>query len=131
MAQGQPDVILDFTFSEGLLYIDLTNIGDSPAVNVSVSFDKELWGVGGRRLVSGIALFRRTAFMPPGKTITAFLDASASYFKRGQPLDVTATVIFSDRGGKDYRNVISHDLRIYRDIGFVMTRRRGSNRTEG
>ncbi len=43
MAQSQPDVILDFTFNEGLLYIDLANIGDSPAVNVSVSFDKEFW----------------------------------------------------------------------------------------
>lgn len=119
MAQGQPDVIVDFTFDDGLLFIDLTNIGDSPAIDVSVSFDKELWGVGGKRLVSGIALFRRTAFMPPGKSITAFLDTSASYFKRAQPLEVTATVTFTGRDGKGYKNVIKHDLRIYRDIGYV------------
>ena len=119
MTQGQPDIIVDFVFDQGLIHIDLINIGDSPAVGISVSFDKELWGVGGKRLVSAISLFRRTAFMPPGKSISAFLDTSASYFKRGQPLEVTATITFSDRAGKSYRNVIKHDLSIYRDIGYV------------
>ncbi len=119
MAQGQPDVIVDFTFEDGLLFIDVSNIGDSPAIDVSVSFDRELWGVGGKRLVSGIALFRHVAFMPPGKSISTFLDASASYFKRGQPLEVTATVTFAGRDGKGSKNVIKHDLRIYRDIGYL------------
>ena len=119
MIQGQPDIIVDFVFDQGVISIDLTNIGDSPAVGISVSFDKELWGVGGNRLVSAISLFRRTAFMPPGKSISAFVDTSASYFKRGQPLEVTATITFSDRAGKSYRNVIKHDLGIYRDIGYV------------
>jgi hypothetical protein len=119
VVQGQPDVVVDFTFSRGLLHIDLTNIGDSPALDVVVAFDQELWGVGGRRLVSEISLFRHTAFMVPQKSISTFLDSSASYFRRGQPLDVTATVTFKDRAGKGYRNVIKHDLRIYRDIGYT------------
>lgn len=119
MGSDGPDVIVDFVFDRGLLHIELSNIGDSPAYAVSAAFDREIWGVGGSRLVSGISLFRATAFMPPGKTIAAFLDSSASYFARGGPLEVTARVTFSDREGRTYSNVIRHNLGIYRDIGYV------------
>ena len=120
---GEPDVVLDFIFESGLLHISLMNIGDGPAYSVFVSFDKELWGVGGTKLVSNTALFHRTSFLAPHKNIMTFLDTSASYFGREQPVEVTATIAFSSRDGKVYRNVVKHDLGIYRDIGYVFVRR--------
>jgi hypothetical protein len=114
-----PDVIVDFIFEQGLLYIALVNIGDAPAHNISVKFDSKIRGVGGSKLVSSISLFKRTQFMPPHKEIKTFLDTSASYFAHKQPLKIKATISFTDREGKKYSNVIKHDLDIYRDIGYI------------
>jgi hypothetical protein len=114
-----PDVVVDFSFDQGLLFITVSNIGRVPACKVSVTFDKEIWGVEGEKLISDIALFRMIEFMPPGKQITTFLDTSASYFKRGQPTDIEANIDFQDRQSKTYTNKIKHNLEIYRDLGYV------------
>jgi hypothetical protein len=119
MSKNSPDVIVDFTFEQGLLHIAVVNIGEAPAYSISVTFDREIKGVGGRKRVSAMPLFRRIEFMPPGKNITTFLDTSASYFAGSQPLQIKTTINFSDREDKKYSNVIKHNLDIYRDIGYI------------
>lgn len=119
MTDGNPDIIVDVIFEEGLLYIALANIGGAPAYGISVKFDKKIMGVGGSKLISTMPLFRRTEFMPPHKEIRTFLDTSASYFAGKQPLAIKTTVNFTDREGKKYTNVIKHNPGIYRDIGYV------------
>ena len=121
--RGKPDVIVDFSFDQGLLYITVSNIGAMPAYRVSITFDQEIWGLEGEKLVSEISLFRKIEFIPPSKQITAFLDASASYFNRGQPTEVETHVVFQDRRGRRYTNTIQHDLNIYRDLGYVQRKR--------
>ena len=119
LGKDKPNVIVDFTFEQGLLFIALSNIGQAPAYDVSVAFDHEIWGVGGSKLISGMPLFSRVEFMPPQKKITTFLDTSASYFKREQPLEIETDITFKDRRGSRYRNRIKHNLDIYRDIGYI------------
>ena len=116
-----PDVIVDFVFSQGLLFITLDNIGDAPAYNVSITFDKEIRGVSGSKSISEMSLFRRVEFMPPKKMITTFLDTSASYYGRGEPLEIETNIVFHNRRGKRYNNKIRHNLDIYRDIGYVQS----------
>ena len=118
---GGPDVIVDFIFDQGLLFIKVSNIGGRPAYKSSVTFDQQLWGVEGDKLISEIALFRLIEFMPPGKQITTFLDTSASYFKREQPTEIEAHIVFHDRDGRMHINDIKHNLEIYRDIGFIQS----------
>jgi hypothetical protein len=121
--ERQPEVIVDFIFEEGLFFIAIKNIGDSPAYDVSVVFDKKFSGVEGTKSVSVLPLFRNISFLAPQKEIKTFLDSSASYFARRQPTKIRATISFRDNSGAAHKSVVKHDLEIYRDIGYIKTSR--------
>ena len=114
-----PDVVVDFEFEDGLLFVTLCNIGLGPAFDVSVQFDREFRGVEGNKLITEMALFRDVGFMPPQKSIRSFLDTSASYFGREEPTELRCETAFNDRNGRRLVNRIRHNLEIYRDIGYV------------
>jgi hypothetical protein len=116
-----PEVIVDFVFENGLFHIAIINIGDAAAYKISVTFNREFKGLGGSKAVSKMALFQNIEFMPPQKRITTFLDTSVSYFKQQQPTDIEATIKFSDSQGKSYKNIIKHNLNIYKDIGYIIS----------
>jgi len=116
----RPDVIVDFIFEDGLLFISVQNIGAAPALETSVSFSSRLMGVGGSKEISALPLFKKIAFLPPGKVITTFLDVAASYVARGEPTTLSARAAFRDDDGRRYTRVIRHDLEIYREVGYVL-----------
>ena len=119
----RPDVIVDFVFDEGKFFIAVENIGDRPAVDVSVRFDRKFSGAGGERDLSTLPLFKGIPFLAPRRRIVTFLDTSASYFARRQPTDLSAVVSFSDTEGVKYKLAIRHDLGIYRDLSYLQTPR--------
>ena len=82
----RPDVIVDFVFDEGKFFIAVENIGDRPAVDVSVRFDRRFTGVGGERDLSTLPLFKGIPFLAPRRRIVTFLDTSASVL-RAAPAD--------------------------------------------
>ena len=84
--RGRPDVILDFVFQRGLLFLNINNIGGAPAYKVSVTFNHDIRGVEGSKPIVDMALFRELEFLPPGREISTFLDSTASYFGRNNPL---------------------------------------------
>ena len=55
---SRPDVIVDFVFEDGLFFIVVENIGDRPALKVSVRFDPRITGLDGRLDVGALPLFR-------------------------------------------------------------------------
>jgi len=122
----QGAVIVDVDFEDGLLFLAVRNIGDAPARKVSVRFDRELPGAGGRIDVATLALFRNIEFLAPRKSIRTFLDSTASWFAREAPTRFAARVSYVDASGRRRSATVAHDLEIYRDIGYV---RRGT--TEG
>jgi hypothetical protein len=85
-------VIVDFAFERGLLFVGLRNVGDSPALEVSTSFDKPFRGLGGTREMNDLRLFRKVEFLAPGREIRTLVDSSAAYFERDEPTILTATV---------------------------------------
>jgi len=115
----RPEVIVDFIFEEGLFFIAVQNIGDVPAYRVSTRFKPGFTGVEGKKRVSELPLFRNIEFLAPRKEIRTFLDASASYFRRQEPLLITAQISYEDEAGKKYSRTIRHDLSIYLEIGYV------------
>ena len=119
----RPDVIVDFVFDEGKFFIAVENIGDRPAVDVSVRFDRRFSGAGGERDLSTLPLFKGIPFLAPRRRIVTFLDTSASYFARRQPTDFSAVVTYSDTEGVKYKLAIRHDLGIYRDLSYLQTPR--------
>lgn len=114
-----PEVILDVIFEDGLLFLSIQNISARPALNVSVTFAKPLFGLEGKREISALPLFRQLTFLAPHKEIRTFLDTSASWFARRQPAVIDALIAFRDNTGAKFESAVRHDLRIYRDIGYV------------
>ena len=113
------EVILDIVFDRGLLFLVVENIGDLPAHSVRVKFDKPFSGVGGTKKMQRLALFRKLEFLAPRKSISVFLDRSASYFAREEPTQLTAAVSWRTSAGERRSSTIHHDLEIYRDLGFI------------
>lgn len=112
-------MIVDFIFEEGLFYIAIKNIGEQPALRVSVRFEPQFSGVGGQVEVSALPLFENIEFLAPCKSIRTFLDVSAAYFDRGEPTKISAHIFYYDREDKQYQDTIHHDLTIYQDIGYI------------
>ncbi len=128
---ARPEVIIEFLFDRGLFFISVSNIGDQPALNVSVKFDKKIMGLEGRRDISALALFRNIEFLGPRREIVALLDSSSSYFSRKQPTKISALVTYRDLDKRSYEVTIKHDLEIYRELAFVMPTRDKSDDERG
>ncbi len=118
--EPRPDVIVDFVFEEGLLYVAVQNIGTEPALGVKVSFDHPFRGLGGAELMPALGLFRNIVFLAPGRAIRTLVDSSAAYYARGEPERIQATITYSDRSGGEFSSTIAHDLSIYRDVAFLV-----------
>jgi hypothetical protein len=112
----RPDVILDVDCESGLLFLVLRNIGDDLACRVSVKFSPHLVGLGGGRIVSDAAVFRRLAYLPPQKSIRVFLDTAQLLFARGTENSFRAHVQYRNRRGEEFSDTFTHDLDVYRDL---------------
>jgi hypothetical protein len=117
--QQAAEVILDFVFEDGLLFVALQNISDRPAYDVSATFDKPFCGSGGEQDVSRLRMFKRTPFLAPRRTIRTFVDSTAAYFDRNEPTSIMVEVTYRNAESAECAHTIEHDLAIYRDISFV------------
>ena len=119
---GRPDVYVDFTVERGLLFIVLRNIGAASAYDVVTRFDQPFRGLGGRKDISTLALFRSLRFIPPGKQFTQLVDHLDAYFRREEPTRMTASLSYADRDGRRYSEAVPHNLDIYRDLDEILPR---------
>jgi hypothetical protein len=117
--EPRPDVIVDFVFEDGMLFVAVQNIGSEPAVRVHIAFDPQFKGLGGAASIPELPLFRNIEFLAPLRSIRTLLDSSAAYFAREEPERITVTISYSDRSGEKFSCTIVHDLAIYRDLAFI------------
>ncbi|MHC4267650.1 MAG: hypothetical protein ACYSTS_04220 [Planctomycetota bacterium] len=115
----RPEVIVDFIFEDGLLYVSIKNIGAKPAYKISTHFDKPFAGVEGTKNFSELPLFRCIEFLPPQKEIKTFLDKSISYFGRNEPTIISAVVQYESSFKKKYSQTMTHNLEIYKELGYI------------
>jgi hypothetical protein len=120
MDAAQPDdgVIVDVVLEDGILYLELANLADRPALGVTCSFDPPLVDVQGRD-VSELRLFRRVEFLGPGRRLRTLLDSVPGYFGRQAPAGTVVTVKYQ-RPGQRRRatTTITHDLELYRELAY-------------
>jgi hypothetical protein len=111
-------VVVDVAFEDGVLYLELANLADRPALNVSCSFDPPLTDADGRD-VTKLRLFRRVEFLGPGRRIRTLLDSVPGYFQRKAPPRTTVTVEY-ERPGERKRatTTVAHDLELYRELAY-------------
>jgi len=115
----ESDVIVDFTFEDGLLFVDVVNLGDLPAHRVRVRFDPPFSGLGGTRRSSSLSVFRRLEFLAPRKRIRAFVDRSDAYFARDEPTRIDVAVSWLTDERRRRSRELRHDLEVYRDLAYV------------
>jgi hypothetical protein len=111
-----PEVIVDFEYSGGLLYVSVENIGAAPAYRASVKFDKRVTGIDGAQEIPALNMFRNLEFLAPKKKVRAFVDSFHSYVKRGQPLVVKTVITYHGKDGRRLVDKATHDLSIYQDL---------------
>jgi hypothetical protein len=111
-------VVVDVVFEGGLLFLELANLADRPALNVSCAFDPPLVDLEGRD-VSELALFRRVEFLGPGRRIRTLLDSSAGYFRRETTTRVTVAVEYERPDGSRGTTKVMHDLEIFRELAYL------------
>ena len=114
------DVIVDFVFEEGALYVTVANIGERPALKVSCRFEPGFHGLGGSVEISRLPLFRNIEYLAPHKEIRALVDSSAAYFARKEPTKLKVTITYREEDGARRQTTIAHDLGIYRDLAYVI-----------
>ena len=115
----RPEVIVEFIFDRGLLFISVNNIGDRPATKVSVKFNKEIIGLNGTKIISALPMFKNIEFLGPRREVVTLLDASDSYFRRKQPTEISVRISYTDSDDQKYQATINHNLEIYRDVHYV------------
>lgn len=120
MDAAAPDdgVVVDVVFEDGLLYLELANLAERPALNVTCSFDPPLVDLQGRD-VSKLALFRRLEFLGPGRRIRTLLDSTAGYFARKSASQVTVVVGYERPDGERRKTRLTHDLDVFRELVFL------------
>ncbi len=117
----RPEVIVDFILEQGLFFIAIKNIGPGSAHHISINFDQQFDGIDGRKTISDLPLFKSIGFMPPDKEIRTFLDKSDAYFSRQEPTKISLTVHYKDKRENSYSERITHNLAIYKELGYLVT----------
>jgi hypothetical protein len=117
-ARRDDGVVVDVVFEQGVLYLELANLSDRPALSVTCSFDPQLVDVEGRD-VSKLRLFRRVEFLGPGRSIRTLLDSPAAFFARDAPERVTIAVEYERPDGPRETRAVTHDLGLFRELAFL------------
>lgn len=107
-------MVVDVVFDAGLLYLELANLGEVPALDVTSSFEPALVDAHGRD-VSELLLFRRLGFLAPGRRIRTLLGPSSAYSE-----SVTVEVQYSRAGGERQTARITHELATFRELAYVV-----------
>lgn len=108
-------VIVDVVLEDGVLYLELANLAERPALNVACAFEPAPADVEGRD-VSQLRLFRHVDFLGPGRRIRTLLDSVPGYFAREAPPRFTVTIEFERPSEKRRTTKVTHDLELYREL---------------
>jgi hypothetical protein len=107
-------VVVDVVFEAGLLFLELANLGDRPALDVSCNFEPSLVDAHGRPLAE-LALFRHLAFLAPRRRIRSLLGPSHAYSET-----LSVTVEYGRAGGERATTRLSHDLAAFGELSYVV-----------
>jgi hypothetical protein len=120
MDVAAPDdgVVVDVVLQDGLLYLELANLAERPALNVTCSFDPPLVDLQGRD-VAELALFRRLEFLGPGRRIRTLFDTTAGYFAREHAPRVTVVVGYERQEEERRETKLTHNLDVFRELALL------------
>ena len=110
-------VVVDVVVEDDVLFLELANLADRPALDVRCSFDRALVDIQGRD-VSELRVFRRVEFLGPRRRVRTLLDSVPGYFGRRGPRRVAVTVEYHRPGAPRCETKVTHDLELYRELAY-------------
>ena len=108
-------VVVDVVLEDGVLYLELANLSDRPALDVGCSFDPTLVDVQGRD-VSELRVFRHVEFLGPRRRLRTLLDSVPGYFSRKGAVCFAVAVEYERPGSPRCETKVAHDLDLYREL---------------
>jgi hypothetical protein len=117
VAATDDGVVVDVVVEEDVLFLELVNMADRPALNVRCVFDRALVDVQGRD-VSELRLFRHVEFLGPRSRVRTLLDSVPGFFGRRGPRRVSVTVEYNRPGSARCETKVTHDLELYRELAY-------------
>jgi hypothetical protein len=114
-AAADDGVVVDVVLEDGLLFLELANLADRPALNVRCAFDPPLVDVEGRD-VSELRVFRHVEFLGPRRRVRTLLNSVPGYFALGRAARVSVTVEYERPGASRSTTKVTHDLELYREL---------------
>jgi hypothetical protein len=108
-------VIVDVVFEDGVLYLELANLSDRPALTVTCTFDPPLVDAAGRD-VSRLRLFKKMEFLGPGRRVRTLLNSVTGLKAPGRTV---VSVKYKRPGDARYTTTtVTHDLAVYRELSY-------------
>jgi hypothetical protein len=108
-------VIVDVVFEDGVLYLELANLSDRPALTVTCTFDPPLVDAAGRD-VSRLRLFKKMEFLGPGRRVRTLLNSVTGLKATGRTV---VSVRYKRPGDARYTTTtVTHDLAVYRELSY-------------
>jgi hypothetical protein len=104
-------VVLDLDYAAGVLHLVLANTGAEAALDVSVTFDRPVVGLGGQLDFAKVPLFSGLSVLRPGREIRLLCEAGPAITGIGR---FRATVRWSTPDGGRHRADFEHDTALYR-----------------
>ncbi|MGE5274498.1 MAG: hypothetical protein ACM3QU_12180 [Verrucomicrobiota bacterium] len=116
-APADDGVVVDVVLEDGVLYLELANLSDRPALNVRCSFDPPLVDAQGRD-VSELRVFRQIEFLGPRRLLRTLLDSIPGYFGRKGALRFSVAVEYERPGEPRCETKVTHDLELHRELAY-------------
>ncbi|MGC1378960.1 MAG: hypothetical protein WA821_22210, partial [Anaerolineales bacterium] len=96
--------------NRGGLYLEIQNVGNSPAINVAFKFEPEPIDFAGRKL-SEVSLFQNSiSFMPQGKMYRQIIDVGHRFLAEGKPTKYRVRIIYNTISGQLFDESTDYDL---------------------
>lgn len=96
--------------NRGGLYLEIQNVGNSPAVDVTFKFEPEPIDYAGRKL-SEISLFQKPiSFMPQRKAYRQIIDLGSKFLAEGRPTKYRVRIVYSSVSGQLFDESTNFDL---------------------
>lgn len=112
-----PNVYVDILLEKDLLFLQIKNNSDVGAKEITVSFNRNMYGVEKKVKINKLNIFKNLLYLAPQKEIKIFVSQIDSFLKYNKTPLYRFRVKYKDESGKQsFSKTIYHDLNIYRDL---------------
>jgi len=113
---GDPAIIVDLEWRDGVLYFVLRNISQRSVHDVQIAFRRKILGAGGQVDIATLPLWRNLTFVPPDKRIEVPIDRDEMVLAHNSPKPIAVGIRYKDGDGVEWRAQIMLSFEAYRDF---------------